>query len=185
MTHRFDFAAVAEDAYRICMAMPKYMKRSPVDWGLQELVKIRASMINGCATCIDGHVADAVSHGESLRRVASLAAWREAACYTDKERAALAFADEVTLIHEAGVSDGVWTQMTQHFSNSEIADIMMAILAINVFNRITIATHKVPEDLRIPQTVAANAPQPPAAAQQGRPVPADGARVRNDATTTR
>ncbi|GGB20103.1 hypothetical protein GCM10011492_07480 [Flexivirga endophytica] len=150
MTDRFDFGTTAQDAYRACLALPKYMKSADLDWGLQELIKIRASMVNGCATCIDGHTADAAEHGESLRRIASLAAWKEAACYTPKERAALAFTDEVTLISNGGVSDAVWEEMTQHFSNEEIADVMAAVIAINVFNRLTIATHKIPEDLQTP-----------------------------------
>lgn len=105
-------------------------------------------MINGCATCIDGHTADAAGHGESLRRITSLAAWKEAACYSEKERAALAFTDEVTLISRGGVSDAVWEQMTEHFSDEEIADIMSVIIAINMFNRLTITTRKLPEDLK-------------------------------------
>ncbi|HWC21132.1 MAG TPA: carboxymuconolactone decarboxylase family protein [Flexivirga sp.] len=150
MTERFDFGATAGDAFRACLALPKYVKSCDLDWGLQELIKIRASMVNGCATCIDGHTADAAAHGETLRRIASLAAWKEAACYSAKERAALAFTDEMTLISQGGVSDAVWDEMTQHFSDREIADVMAAVIAINVFNRLTITTHQLPEDLRAP-----------------------------------
>lgn len=156
MTERFDFGATAKAAYQACLALPKYMKSSSLDWGLQELIKIRASMVNGCATCLDGHTADAAQHGESLRRIASLATWKEAACYSDRERAALAFTDEMTLISQGGVSDAVWEQMAQHFSDEEIAEVMTAIIAINVFNRITITTHKIPEDLKAARLLTAH-----------------------------
>ncbi len=148
MEQRLSFGETAKDAYRQFLALQKYLAGSSIDPELHELIKIRASMINGCAYCIDRHSADASARGETLRRIASLAAWEEAACYTETERAALALTDAMTLINKEGVPDDVWEGMNKYFSDVEICDIMSAIITINCFNRLAITTHMIPQDLR-------------------------------------
>ncbi len=112
---------------------------------LRELVRIRASQINGCAYCLDLHTRDALAAGEDERRLATLAGWRESVFFTERERAAFAFTDEVTRIGDRGVTDEVWSAAAAHFDERELAELLWAIVAINAWNRIAVATHTVPE----------------------------------------
>jgi AhpD family alkylhydroperoxidase len=119
------------------------MRSSGLDQRLYELVKIRASQINGCAYCLDMHSRDARAAGEDQRRLDVLSAWREApSLFTDQERAAFALTEAVTLIDKAGVPDDVWTAVTNAFKNDEIVHLLMAISTINVWNRLAISTHQ-------------------------------------------
>jgi len=138
LVHEVDPAATA--AVKV---MSNYVRESGFDPQLQELVKIRASQINGCAYCLDSHNRDARAAGEDQRRLDVLSAWREAeALFSERERAALAFTEAVTLIADDGVSDEVWDAVAQCFAPAEIVQLLMAVATINVYNRLAVATHR-------------------------------------------
>ncbi len=142
MSHqRLNTYEVEPDALKAIMAMEKYVRKSALDLKLRELVKIRASQINGCAWCLDMHTRDAVNEGEDPRRIFVSSAWREAPeLYTDREQAALELTEYVTRIGEAGVPDDVWHRAKAVFDDNEIAQLLMAICVINVWNRIAVST---------------------------------------------
>jgi AhpD family alkylhydroperoxidase len=106
---------------------------------LLDLVKVRASQINRCAFCLDMHIKDALVSGESNQRLYSLSAWEEMPIYSERERAALAYTEAVTLISENGVSDELYEQVRQHFSEQEIVALTMTIIAINAWNRLNVS----------------------------------------------
>lgn len=142
-TQRLDVHRVDPRAYQAVLAMETYVRTSGLDSRLYELVKIRASQLNGCAFCLDMHTRDARNGGEDQRRLDVLSAWREAAeLYTDAERAALALTEVVTRIGEAGVPDHVWNDAAAHFDESEIVHLLMAVATINVWNRLAVATRQ-------------------------------------------
>lgn len=143
MESRMDIGKVIPEAYRKVYALEQYAA-AHVDPTLYELVKLRASMINGCGFCIDMHSHDAMEAGEKPQRLFELMAWREVDLYTDKERAALALVDQVTRLGEEGVTDGVWDEVTEQFSEEEVANLLIAIATINVWNRLSIPTRTQP-----------------------------------------
>lgn len=136
---RIAFGKVAPEAYRTVLALSDYAG-AHLDHTLYELVKIRASMLNGCAYCVDMHSTDLLAAGEDVRRVVALSAWRESTFFTDEERAALALTDEVTRLGEHGVGDQVWGEATKHFDDRQLADLVVAIASINVWNRIAVTS---------------------------------------------
>lgn len=111
---------------------------------LLELLRIRASQINGCAFCIDMHTKDARAQGETEQRVYALNAWRETPFFTERERAALALTEAVTLVHDGRVPDAVYAQATEVFDEAQIAALIWAATVINAYNRIAIATRMAP-----------------------------------------
>lgn len=121
-----------------------YLKQSGLDHKLQELIKTRASQINGCAYCLDMHWKDAIAQGETEQRLYSLSAWRECPYYTAAERAALAYTEAVTKIPQTEVTDEIFNELSRHFDKAQIADITMAILAINSWNRLNVAFRTTP-----------------------------------------
>jgi len=121
-----------------------YLKQSGLDHKLQELIKTRASQINGCAYCLDMHWKDAITLGETEQRLYSLSAWRECPYYTEAERAALAYTEAVTKIPQTDVTDEIFNELSRHFDKAQIADITMAILAINSWNRLNVAFRTIP-----------------------------------------
>ncbi len=124
-------------------AMEKYIHKGSLGESLLALVKMRASQINGCAYCLDMHAREGREAGVDQRLLDVLAGWREApALYSEREQAAIALTEEVTLIGEAGVSDAVWTRAAAAFSQKELVTLLMAISAINVWNRLAITTHQ-------------------------------------------
>lgn len=143
MEPRMDMAQVVPDAYKAVLGMEKYAAAN-VEPTLYELVKLRASMINGCGFCIDMHSHDALEAGEKPQRLFELMAWREVGCFTDKERAALGLVDQVTRLGEEGVTDEVWDSVTDEFSETEVANLLIAIATINVWNRLAIPTRSQP-----------------------------------------
>lgn len=151
MSHqRLDVHGVDGTAYQAVLAMEKYVRNSGLDPRLYELVKIRASQLNGCAFCLDMHHRDARKAGEDQRRLDVLSAWREAPeLFTDTERAALAFTEAVTRIGDAGVPDAVWSDVAAQFDEAEIVHLLMAIATINVWNRLAVATHQRLPDMPI------------------------------------
>jgi AhpD family alkylhydroperoxidase len=126
-------------------ALDAFDRSIDLDPRLRELVRIRVSQLNGCAYCLDQHVRDALAAGEGERRLATLAAWRESVFFTARERAALALAEQVTLIGQGGVSDDVWEEAASQLTEGELAQLLLAIVAINAWNRVAIATHMVPD----------------------------------------
>lgn len=139
---RLDAYALEPDALKAVLALEKYVRQSSLEESLRELVKIRASQLNGCAYCLDMHTRDAVKNGEQPRRIYVLSAWHEApGLFTERERAALELTEAVTLIGEAGVSDEIWERVRAQFTENETVQLIMAISVINVWNRIAVATH--------------------------------------------
>ncbi len=131
------------EATRAVLHLEKYVNNSGLERPLYELVKIRASQINKCAYCLDMHTRDALQAGEDPRRVNILAAWREApSFFTARERAALSLTEAITLISEDGVPDHVWDGAAAEFSEDDLRALVMGIGAINVWNRLAVATHQ-------------------------------------------
>jgi AhpD family alkylhydroperoxidase len=139
MVPRIDYTKVAPGALRAMYGLEKYLAESSIEQPLRELVKLRASQINGCAYCIDMHWKDARAAGESEQRLYGLAAWREAPYYSARERAALAWTEELTLIAEHHVSDELYEQTRRQFSEQELVDLTLAVGTINAWNRIAIS----------------------------------------------
>lgn len=145
MQSRLDFYKASPSGTRAMIALEETVGKSTVDKSLAELVRIRASQLNGCAFCLDMHVADARKHGETERRLATIAAWREAPFFTERERAALEWTESVTLIAQTRVPDEVWEVVKPHFTEQEIGDLTLLIIAINGWNRIAVSFRKMPE----------------------------------------
>ncbi len=145
---RISLHDVDPDAYKPMYAMEKYIHAGSLEGELLELLKIRASQINGCAHCLAMHTRDARKAGVDQRKMDVLGAWREApALYSDRVLAALALTEQVTLISQGGVTDEVWADVESRFAPKEIVELLMAISAINVWNRLAVATHQdLPEE---------------------------------------
>jgi AhpD family alkylhydroperoxidase len=135
---------VRPEAYRAMAGLEAYVRSSGLEPALLELVKLRASQINGCAYCIDMHTKDARAHGESEQRLYALSAWQEAPFFTERERAALAWTEAVTLISEGHASEPVYQETRQRFSEEELVNLTIAIVTINGWNRLAIAFRMVP-----------------------------------------
>jgi AhpD family alkylhydroperoxidase len=134
---------VDPEAYKPMFALEKYVRSGTLGEALLSLVRIRSSQINGCAYCLDMHGREAREAGVDNRRIDVLAGWREApSLYSDRERAAVALTEEVTLIGQDGVSDSTWELVAKAFSQKETVELLMAICAINVWNRLAISTHQ-------------------------------------------
>ncbi|GAA5198970.1 carboxymuconolactone decarboxylase family protein [Rugosimonospora acidiphila] len=146
MKERMRMEKVAPGGYRKVFELHTYSQEN-VDPALLELIKVRASMVNGCAFCVDMHSADAIKAGETPRRLFALSAWRESPFFSEQERVALALTDAVTKIGEDGVPDQLWDEARAIWSEKEVADLVMAIIMINAFNRIAITTRRLPEDV--------------------------------------
>ena len=144
MKPRMNFYHAAPEAMKAMMALENQIASSGLEQSLMELVKTRASQINGCAFCIDMHTRDARKRGETEQRLYLLNAWREAPCYTDRERAALAWTEAVTLIAETHAPDNVYDEVRAHFSEAETVNLTMLIGAINTWNRLSIAFRAIP-----------------------------------------
>lgn len=137
-------------------ALEKYLAECGLDQGLMHLLKMRASQINGCAYCIDMHSKDARALGETEQRLYELDAWRETPFYTDRERAALAWIEAVTLVAETHVPGAVYQEVRKEFSEKEIVDLTLVASTINAWNRLAIALRAVPGHYR-PAASAASA----------------------------
>lgn len=144
MEPRIKYSEKAPDAIKGMLELEKYVHSSGLERTLFELVKTRASQINGCAYCLDMHTKDARKAGEIEQRLYALSAWREAPFYTDRERAALAWAEALTLISENDVPDALYEATRKHFDEKEIVALTMAIVAINGWNRLAIGFRTVP-----------------------------------------
>lgn len=137
MERRLDYGKVLPEGMKALYALDRYSQNSGLEPALLDLIKLRASQINGCAYCIDMHSKDARTGGETEQRLYSLSVWRETPYYTDRERAALAFTEAVTLIADRRVPDEVYEQARQQFSDQELVKLMIGIVTINAWNRFT------------------------------------------------
>jgi AhpD family alkylhydroperoxidase len=141
---RVDIKTDARDLYRAQSALTRAVAESALDARLWELVKIRASIVNGCAYCIDMHTRDALAGGDTQQRLFALAAWRESPLFDERERAALALTDAVTLVASEGEAiDPAYEAAAAYFSSEELAALLYAIAAIGTWNRLAISTHMV------------------------------------------
>ncbi|MFI7013375.1 carboxymuconolactone decarboxylase family protein [Streptomyces coeruleorubidus] len=139
---RMNFSTVAPKVFKAVLALDT-AAREGLDPVLLELVQIRASQINHCAYCIDYHTSDARKAGETEERIYQLSAWEESSLYTEKERAALALTEAVTLLPQ-GVSDEVYNEAAKHFEDKELAQLIALIFTVNAWNRMNVTTRKTP-----------------------------------------
>jgi AhpD family alkylhydroperoxidase len=144
MNARIDIMRVDPGIMQAMFALERQIRKSGLDETLLELVRMRASQINGCAYCLDMHSKDARARGETEQRLYGLNAWRDTPYYSDRERAALELTEALTLVAERGVSDEVFDRAKQQFSEDEIAHLSLAIVAINGWNRLNVAARTVP-----------------------------------------
>ena len=144
MQPRIDYRKYAQQPLQSMLALEKYISESGLDPKLVHLVKMRASQINGCAYCLDMHSIDARAAGESEQRLYTLEAWRETPFFTDRERAALAWTEALTLISHTHAPDDVYDEVKQQFSEKEIVDLTFLIGTINLWNRLAISLRAVP-----------------------------------------
>ena len=136
---RIDHSKVSPGANQAMYAIERYVRQCGLDPQLLELVKLRASQINGCAYCVDMHTKDARARGETEQRLYAVVVWREAPFFTQRERAALAWTEAVTLVSRDQVPDDVFEIARKQFSDKELVDLTMAIVAINGWNRLAIS----------------------------------------------
>ncbi len=136
---RIPYSKIAPEGVEILRDLETYIKSTGLEPELVELVKLRASQINGCAYCIDMHTKDARSHGESEQRLYGVTAWRETPFYSQRERAALAWTESVTKIGEDQAPDELYDQVRKHFTAKELVDLTLAVIAINSWNRLAIS----------------------------------------------
>ncbi|MEB2288118.1 MAG: carboxymuconolactone decarboxylase family protein [Anaerolineae bacterium] len=139
MKSRLNYGTIDPEARKALLGLEAYQEQTEMETSLLDLVKIRASQINGCAFCLDMHWKDARASGESEERLYMISAWREAALYTERERAALAWTEAVTLLAESGVPDDLYEATRAVFNEHEIISLTMAVIAINSWNRINVA----------------------------------------------
>jgi AhpD family alkylhydroperoxidase len=144
MEARFNYAKAAPGAYKAMLGLEQYLRECGLEEALLHLIKLRTSQINGCAYCLDMHWKDLRAIGENEQRLYSLDAWRECPFYTDRERAALQWAEAVTLITDGHVPDEVYEEVRRHFSEKELADLTLAVATINAWNRLSISARTVP-----------------------------------------
>ncbi|SFJ78408.1 alkylhydroperoxidase AhpD family core domain-containing protein [Thermoflavimicrobium dichotomicum] len=143
---RLNYRKANPEAFQTMLKLESYTKNSGIDPKLLELIKIRASQLNGCAFCLHMHTKEARAMGESEERIYLLNAWREAHCYTEEEKAVLSLTEAVTLISEKGVPESLYKQVREYFDEQQYVALIMAINTINCWNRIAIATGMVPGD---------------------------------------
>ena len=144
MKARMEYWKIAPGGFRALNSLETYLHESGLENNLLHMIKLRASQINGCAYCIDMHWKDARAAGETEQRLYSLDAWRETPFYTDRERAALEWTEAVTLVSETHVPDEVSDRVKAHFGEEELANVTMAVVTINAWNRIAISLRAVP-----------------------------------------
>jgi AhpD family alkylhydroperoxidase len=144
MQPRLDYPKISPDAYKAMAALETCIKQSGLESPLLELVKTRASQINHCAYCLDMHTKDARAHGETEQRLYTLSAWRETPFFTERERAALAWTEALTRVAETQVPEDVYEVARKQFTEKELVDLTLAVVAINGWNRLSVAFRTVP-----------------------------------------
>ena len=145
MESRLDYRAASPGAVRAMGGLEQHLAKCGLEKPLLELVRLRASQINGCAFCVDMHATDARKAGETERRLTAVAVWRETPFFTDRERAALEWTESLTLVSQNHVPDEVWDAVKLHFTQTEIVDLTLMVVAINGWNRFGVAFRKMPE----------------------------------------
>ena len=144
MQPRIDYRKYAQEPLKHMLGLEKYIAESGLEPKLVHLIKMRASQINSCAYCLDMHSIDARAAGESEQRLYTLEAWRETPFFSDRERAALAWTESVTLIAQTHAPDDVYADLQKHFTEKEIVDLTFVVGAINLWNRLAISTRVLP-----------------------------------------
>lgn len=145
MKTRFNMGSVAPEAYEVLGALDKYLRTIELDDLQKEMIKIRASQINGCAYCVNMHTKDALKYGETQQRLNLIAVWWEAGkIFTEEEQLLLKMTEEITLIHKKGLTDNTYTNALQKFGEKKTAQNLMAIGTINFYNRIGVALNMTP-----------------------------------------
>jgi AhpD family alkylhydroperoxidase len=144
MSQRLSLAETAPEVYRAFNAADKAVRSGPLHPTVRELVKIRASQLNGCAFCVDLHVHEALQLGETLDRIVQLPVWPESPLFTDAERAALGYTDAATLLGPDGVTDAVWAAAAEHFAPGELGVLVGQVALINAFNRLGVPLRQQP-----------------------------------------
>ena len=142
MSQRFDMETVAPVGYKAMIGLEMYLAKISLNHTQKELIKLRASQINGCAFCLDMHSKDALKYGETVQRIVLLNAWPEAEVFSAEEKALLAMVEEITLISEQDFISETYQVAQQFFSETQIGEIIMATVVINAWNRIAISTNK-------------------------------------------
>lgn len=143
MKKRINVAALEPNAYKAMRGLEEYLQQTNLSKTHLELIKIRASQINGCAFCINMHTTDALKQGETVQRIFLLNAWRETSLFSEEERVILAITEEVTLISHSGLSDNTYEAAEKLFSANQIAQIIMAVVTINAWNRIAVSSRTI------------------------------------------
>jgi AhpD family alkylhydroperoxidase len=146
MTPRLDFYAASPEALKAMLALDAAVSKLPPEKPLIELVKLRASQLNGCAFCVDLHSSDARKRGETERRLYAVAVWRESPFFTPRERAALAWTEALTRLSETHAPDEDYAQLAEQFSERERVDLTLAISTINSWNRLAVGFRKIPSE---------------------------------------
>ncbi len=149
MEQRFNYFKAAPDAYKAMSGLEAYLHGCGLEEGLLHLIKLRASQINGCAFCLDMHSKDLRAIGETEQRLYTLDAWRECPWFTDRERAALAWTEALTLITQGHVPDAVYEEARKQFNEKELSDLSIAITTINAWNRLSIASRTPPGTYKV------------------------------------
>jgi AhpD family alkylhydroperoxidase len=144
MMQRIDYSHLAPGALAAMLGIQRYVDHCSLEKPLLELIKLRSSQLNGCAFCVDMHSKDTRALGETEQRLYAVAVWREAPFFSERERAALAWTETVTLIAQTGVPDDVYQIARNQFSEKELIDLTMAIIAINGWNRLAVSFRAVP-----------------------------------------
>jgi AhpD family alkylhydroperoxidase len=139
MQPRLDAGRLSPEGYRAVYALEQYVRNSGLELKLLELVRLRASLLNGCAYCVDMHTKDALAEGETEQRLFAVPVWRETPFFSERERAALAWTEAVTLVGKDHVPDEVFETARSQFSEKELVDLTLAIVAINSWNRLAIS----------------------------------------------
>jgi AhpD family alkylhydroperoxidase len=144
VTQRLSVATVAPEAVKVLLGFGSYLRSRELDTRLRALVDIRVSQLNGCAFCLDMHCQEAREAGETQQRLDCLAAWRETDLFSPREKAALAWAESVTLLSHTHVPDDVYAEVREHFSEAELVDLTMVVIAINSWNRLSVSFRREP-----------------------------------------
>lgn len=144
MTQRLNYAQQSPEFFKKISDFSLSLKDSVIEQAIRDLVNLRASQINGCAFCVDMHVKEAKIHGESELRLYHVAIWRESNLFAPRERAALAWTEALTKMPEGGVPDELYERVRGQLSEKEISDLTFSIMAINAWNRVSVAFKSVP-----------------------------------------
>jgi len=158
MKERLNYAEASPEGFEAMRTLERHVRQSGLDHRLLELVKTRASQLNGCAYCLDMHTKDARAAGETEQRLYALSAWQETSFFDARERVALAWTEAVTRLDEHHVSDELYAEVRQHFDERSLVDLTLAIIAINGWNRLAIAFRKEPGTYQPPSAATRSVP---------------------------